>query len=407
MRCWVRKTLTAAVLLPFASVVGCDGLLGAAPFPKTTEWASATVNNDAGPRPVVVAVADFDGDGDLDVVTGYAGATGTDPLVAILFQTSPVSFTATQIASGTILDGLAALAVADVDGDGLLDVIVACNGRILYLRSPADPSEGAGWSTSTVAQSDGAGVGQWSDVAIADIDAANRPDIVASNQTTGLLSFFRAPADAGSGDNWTRVDMDAATRAGAAGVATGDVDGDGRMDVYSTAVDETTDRVAWYRNPGGDSSGAWTKNTIGNLPGTRIEVGDLDQDSDVDVVVVEPVNRQVGWYVRPTDPTGDWSGFLLTQFTTNTPVDVKISDVDANGQNDVVVSTRDNGGLRWFTPVGGQTLQWVENNLIDLIDNLGRIAIGNIDGDARDDVIFPLSATDPVNDQVAWVRNPE
>lgn len=394
----------AAVIWIAISGLACNTLTE---FPKATEWASATINNDAGPRPAVVAVADFDGDGRLDVVAGYQGGGGVDPFVSIFFQLNPVTFTAVQIASGVLLDGVSALAVADVDGDGHLDVIAACNGRLFFLQSPADPTDGGGWSGDTVAESSGADFNQWTDVLVADIDALNGVDIVACNEDVGRLSFFAAPVAIAGGAGWTRVDIDAATRMGSAAVAAQDVNGDGRIDLFSSAPGEATSRVAWYENPGGDATGAWTRHTIGNFPGTRVVLGDLDQDTDMDLVLIDPVNNQIGWYGRPVDPGNVWNGFLLAQFISNTPVDVKVADVDGNGQNDVIVPTETSGTLRWFTPVGGATLQWVENNLIDLIDSPGPIAVGLIDDDARPDVVAPLRATDPADDQVAWFRNPE
>lgn len=400
----VRIPTMAGAALFWISGFGCNTV---PTFPKATEWASATINNDAGPRPAVVAVADFDGDGRLDVVAGYHGDAGTDPFVSTFFQLTPVTFTAVQIASGTDLDGVEALAVADIDGDGLLDVIAACNGRIQILTSPADPADGSAWSMDTIAESTDVDINQWTDVLVADIDAMNGPDIVGCNEDVGRLSFFAAPAAIAGGAGWTRIDIDASTRTGAAAVASQDIDGDGRFDVFSSAPGEATSRVAWYQNPGGDATGPWTQHTIGNFAGTRMALGDLDQDTDVDLVLIEPVNNQVGWYVRPDDPANVWSGFLLAQFTSNTPVDVMVADVDANGQNDVIVPTESAGTLRWFTPVGGQTLQWVENNLIDLVDSPGPIAVGLVDSDSRMDVVAPLVATDPANDQIAWFRNPE
>jgi len=388
-----------------------------------TQWTSATIDNTAGAKPVVVAVADFNGDNLLDVVAGYQGTTTVNPSVSIFFQSNTGAFTATQIANDASLAGIVALDVADIDGDGPIDVVCACNGRIVYLHNAA------AWALFTIAQSSGDGFGQWNDIAVADVDAAGRPDLVACNGNVGRLSFFAAPDNAASGDGWLRRDIDAMTRTNAAGLAVGDVDGDGRNDCYSTAPDESTDRVAWYQNPGADSTAAWTKHGFGNLPATRIALGDLDRDSDTDVIVVDPVGTRVAWYVRPTDLTTTWSGFVLADFLTTKPIDIAVVDVNGNNESDVVVAAQrlqqgvrpiptgsgttgdtqsavTNGGvLRWFSPFSDTTEQWLENNLIDLFDTPGRIAVGNLNSDTRPDVVAPLTATNSANDQVAWFQN--
>ncbi|MFQ5422514.1 MAG: FG-GAP repeat domain-containing protein [Phycisphaerae bacterium] len=394
-----------------------------------TQWTAATIDNSAGPRPVVVAVADLDGDTRLDVVAGYQGTTTVNPSVSLFLQSATGTFTATQIAGDTNLAGIVALDVADIDGDGPIDVVCACDGRIVYLHSPATPTDAAGWALFTVAQSSGDGFGQWNDIAVTDVDAAGRPDLVACNGNVGRLSFFAAPENAASGDGWIRRDIDAMTRTGAAGLAVDDVDGDGRNDCYSTAPGESTNRIAWYQNPGADSTAAWTKHGVGNLPATRIALGDLDRDSDTDVVVIDPVDTRVAWYVRPADLTTTWSGFVLANFLTMRPIDIAVVDVNGNNESNVVVATQRlrqgvrpipagsgttsdteseatrGGVLRWFSPFSDTTEQWLENNLIDLFDTPGRIAVGILNSDSRPDIVAPLTAIDPANDQVAWFQN--
>lgn len=72
-----------------------------------------------------VAVADLDGDGRPDVVAACAGnapggGTGGSA-VKILLQARPGAFTATDV---TVRDGARRVAIADLDGDGILDVAV-------------------------------------------------------------------------------------------------------------------------------------------------------------------------------------------------------------------------------------------------------------------------------------------
>jgi len=378
-------------------------------FPKMTAWTPAGVNSGAGRTPLPIAVADLNGDSRLDVVVGYREQVGTDPSIFAFIQTDSGTFTQVLLRRNADMLTISSLAVGDIDGDMQPDVIVGCSGRIVYIRATGDPTVTANWAGTTVDGSTGAGVAIWTDVAIADIDGANGPDIVASNNTPGRVSWLRAPAGATTGAGWTRFEIDATTRAGATSIAVGDVNGDGRADVYSCAPGEGAARVAWYRNPGGDATGAWSKFTIGNLSdATRIAIGDLDRDGDVDVAISSPTLGQIGWYVRPGDPTAAWSGFVLTDYTTATPADLKIVDVDGNGQNDVIVTTTSPGTIRWFTPVGVPTAQWVENNLADLGDGpVRRLAVGNVNVGVRQDVVGTRQAIDPANDSVSWFANPE
>lgn len=383
-------------------------------FPKTAAWTRQTINTGVSVRPVVVAAADFDGDGRLDVAAGYTGGTSFDPAVYIFFQNSTTDFTAVRIGSGTNLAGVAALAIGDLDGDARLDVLAACNGRLVYLHSPSAPRQQADWSASVIAESSGTGINQWNDVAIANLDGANGPDIVACNPDLARWSWFRSPAATiADGTGWTRVDVDTAARVGAASVAVAQFDSGDRLDVVSTSTDANADpRIAWYRNPADPTVPAdWTKFSVGNLTAaSRLAIADLDANGRSDVIGLNGPGRQIGWYVRPTDATTDWPGYLLAQFTSNTPVDVRAADLDANGQIDVVVGTSGSPTFRWFTPVPGgtQIQQWLENNLADL-SNLtpGRFALGDIDGDGRPDVIAPLQGAAANQDLIAWFENPE
>ena len=84
-------------------------------------------------------------------------------------------------------------------------------------------------------------------------------------------------------------------------------------------------------------------------------------------------------------------------------------DVDRNGQLDVIVATQTTGTLRWFTPVGDVKARWVENNLRDVGQDVLRIAIGDVDGDAKSDVIAPIQGAggDTTKDAIVWCKNPE
>lgn len=405
-----------AFVLSLAMVAGttCLGTPSSTGFPKTAIWTLRTVNTGAAVQPTVVDVFDFDNDGRLDVLVGYAGLDAQLPGIFIHFQTDADNFTAVQLASSADVAGVAALVIVDLDGDGHRDVVAACNGRLLYLHSPADPRQSAGWTVTTFDQSSGAGFAQWTDVAAGNIDSTNGPDIVACNNNTGRLSWFQSPsASIANGTGWIRIDINATTRTNAAGVGLADFDADGDLDVISTAPGEAGGaafRIAWHQHPADPVAGTWTKVRIGDLTsGVRVVLADLDADGRSDVISNNGSGRQIGWYVRPLDATTTWSGFLITQFTANTPVDVKAADLDANNQIDFVVATQAANTLRWFTPSPGhvQTDQWIENQIRDLDGSPGRIALGDMDADGRQDVIVPLQGATTAQDSIAWLENPE
>lgn len=405
----VKRWLRPVVVMALAGI-GVNGCVGLPGGPGSSAWTSRSVNTDANVRPAVMVIADVDADGKRDIVAGYAGTDTTNPAIVIFFQTDVDNFVSVQALESSDLEGVAALAVNDLDGDGHADIVAACKGLIIYLHGPADPRQAADWDSSDIVLSFGTGINQWNDIAIGDIDGINGPDIVACNANVGRLSWFKSPAaNIVDGTGWTRIDIDATTRTNAASVALLDVDGDDRLDIISTAPGETSARVAWYKNPTDPVAGAWTKTTIGNLPAaTRIALGDLDVDGRIDLVVTNPPGRQVGWYKQPADTSTTWSGFLLGQFSTAAPFDIKVVDVDGNSQPDVIVATQTPGSFRWFSPNGVQTNVWKENNARDISESPGpfRFDVGDIDGDGRPDVAAPIQGATTDADGIVWLENP-
>jgi hypothetical protein len=384
------------------------------PAGDDTSWNQHTVNTGAGLRPVFTAVADFDADSKLDVIAAYTGQNTTNPAVIIFFQDSIDSFTAVTIGTGTDLASVSSLAVADLDEDGHLDVVAACDGQLVYFHSASDARTAAGWTRSIIDGSTGTGIGVWQDVVIGSIDGINGLDIVACNPNVARWSWFKSPVvGIITGSGWARFDIDTASKAGAAGVAIADFDFDGRLDVISTSQDGNIDpRIAWYRNPADPTVvDDWTKFKVGNLPSaSRVIVADLDSDGRSDVVALNASGKQIGWYRQPSDATTAWSGFLLAQFTSATPVDLKAADVEGNGQLNVIVAASSGPLLRWFSPTSSdQTLQWTENKVRDLDTSFTpfRIAIGDIDADGRPDAIVPVQATSSAQDAILWLENPK
>ncbi len=379
-------------------------------LPRTAAWTQRTIDDSAGVRPGAIVVADFDGDALRDFAVAYAGSENAPPRYVIFFQTAPGAFTAVPLLSAAQTTPIgASLAAGDLNGDARMDLIAATEQGILYLPAPADPRDGAAWQGFILSGSNDMAIGPWRDVKVGDIDGVNGQDIVAAGGTIGQVSWFRSPSNTVSdGAGWTRMDVDATTRGGAASIVLSDLNGDGRLDIVSSASGEQTERIAWYANPVNPMTDVWPRFPIGNLTSAgRIVMGDLNADGRSDLVALNPIGRQIGWYMRPLDATQAWSGFQLTQYTAATPTDLAILDVDGNGQLDLLVSTRQPGSARWFTPVGVQTDVWTENNIVDPGSDVSRFATDDLDGDGRGDLIGLLQSTGATGDGVVTFENPE
>ena len=195
---------------------------------------------------ISVALADLDADGSLDLLSGNSpSCVGVDVHVAIFFQKAPRQFGLPGGAADVVLapapDGNEAalgLETGDLDGDGDLDIVVGGDDTLsIYLqKSPrmfGEPSP----SRLRLPDRRLAGVAtgeRVSGLALGDLDGDGRLDIVASflGQPKVLVYLQKGTGVFGrdlAEPDWTLGTAETTTIP--ATVALGDVDGDGRLDI--------------------------------------------------------------------------------------------------------------------------------------------------------------------------------
>jgi hypothetical protein len=302
------------------------------------------------------ALGDVDGDGDLDVVVPD-GPNGAN----LLWFENPMRqrigpggnpFAAAEWvrhAIGAIGWYGKDVELADFDGDGRLDVAARSNTRAtVFFRDPGT------WSAAVLATSALGDEG----MASGDIDGDGDVDLV----VRGVWLDNPGRAAARSASRWSEYGIDRSSAVhGSFKAAVADLDGNGRVEVLFSSSEGTAD-VAWYSHSGNPRA-AWTRFVLVRSveKAHTLQTGDIDGDGDIDVVVGQlhtSVNREIRLY-RNDGAARSWTNQLIDQGSgIHNGV---VADVGSDGDLDLVgANWTGNPPLRlWenLTPQPWQRLQ--------------------------------------------------
>lgn len=342
-------------------VVSVDGV--------TAPPASFTrITIEQGQEPWGKNLADVDGDGALDVIQGGG------PLDGEVYWYRAPSWQKYQV--GTIGGG-DDLQVGDINGDGAVDIVVNRYPIGWYenpLGSGGDP-QGA-WTMHPI------GDYRTHDLEVVDINGDGKLDIAARLAGVHFSATTRIFLQGDTADDWTTIGL-GNDIAGTGGLAVADLDQDGRKDVIGDGY--------WLRQPNQNitTGSEWLRYTIGSWPaGSSIDTADLNGDGrlDVTLAVSEVGIGDIAWFEAPEDPlTQSW-----VRHTIGTVEDVHrhhIVDMNNDGKLDIVFaemyqSATDRVGVYYND---GDGASWT----LQVIETIGshNIAVGDVGNDGDIDIL--------------------
>jgi hypothetical protein len=399
----LRSWFAAAGLAAAVIVLGACGGGGTQPPPSNQPAAAAPrplfTGRPIGPgrqgeeRPMIshVAIADLDGDGVRDVLVCDAFRN----LVAWIRQSPRGTFTEQTLAQ---VQAPAHAEAVDVDRDGDVDVLVASLGFL----HPNNARIGA----VLVLENDGRQrftvrtlvdkVARVADARAADLDGDGDLDVSVAGfgYDDGETSWLENTG------GW-RFTMHVLQRlSGGINAVPTDLDGDGRQDVV-TLISQEWEEIWAFVNGGG---GMFTPrllwgSTNPDFGSSWISVVDLDRDKDSDILYANgdafeyaPPNSRPWQGVQWLENKGQFRFELHRIVSLQGATSPQAADLDGDGDLDVLLVTANND---WNDPKAA-SLVWLENDgkqgftrhdVASSPTHLNTVDTGDLDGDGRPDAV--------------------
>ncbi|MCZ4318422.1 T9SS type A sorting domain-containing protein [Aequorivita viscosa] len=283
--------------------------------------------------------ADLDGDGDLDIVSG----SRTGPYNIAWFENLDGlgNFGTEIIVENNLFDEVYSIFLADLDGDGDMDILTT---------------------------------------------AFSLDKIIWYENLDGQGNFSGQKIISNTAD-------------GAFTVVSGDLDGDGDMDVISGS---DFSGLAWYENL--DGQGDFFMHLIdNNVSGTRSVIAiDVDGDGDMDIVGNSNAPNKTYW-IENMDGLGTFGApnsiYEMGQYVTN----LIAADVDGDGDTDVLTVSFGDNEVAWFENLDGFGNFGPKNTISNILDKALEVFAADLDNDGDIDVLTSSGGT--FDGEIAWFEN--
>ena len=369
-----------------------------APQTPVSSFTAPVVYNSGGNGALSVAVADVNGDGKLDLVVTNEVACNTcsGGWISVLLGNGDGTFqAAVRYSTGGFSP--TSVVVADVNGDGKLDLVVVANQAGCNSCGAVSVLLGKGDGTFQAAVSYGSGGSDADSVVVADINGDGKPDLVVMNQAfCGVLcGNGQVGVLLGNGDGTfqTAVIYDSGAYLGYS-VAVADVNGDGKLDLV--VANGSTSRclscgVSTFGVLLGNGNGTFKPVVThdlfadGGLP-MSLAVADLNADGKPDLIVTSQCNPGCSGpslSVLLGNGNGTFQEPVIYSFGLAAAALVAVADVNGDGKPDLVVASV---GVSVLLGNGDGTFRGPVNYASGAYDSEA-VAVADVNGDGKPDLV--------------------
>ncbi|GAB3850098.1 hypothetical protein GCM10028822_15030 [Hymenobacter terrigena] len=322
--------------------------------------------------PSAVAIADVNGDGRPDIISGNSNAGAA----VVLLAQAGGGFGAASAYPAGASSGLTGVAVADVNGDGRMDIVTAngSNSIVGVLLGQAGGGFGTVTTYSTGAFSYPTGV------VVTDVNGDGRKDIITANGAGGAAGVLLGQVGGGFATvNTYPTD----TGSYPYGVAVGDMNGDGRPDIVTANGTSNSASVLLGQASGGFAPANSYSTGAGSYP-QGVAVADMNGDGRLDIVTANNGSQTVGVLLGQAGG-GYATANTYSSGTGSQPQGVAVADVNGDGRKDIITANNGNftAGVLLGQAGGGF------GSVSSYSGGLGTMAVAAADmnGDGRPDLV--------------------
>jgi elongation factor P hydroxylase len=354
-----------------------------------------------GTFPRSTALADLNGDGRTDLITGNAN----DNTLSILFNSTAPGASTPSFADQQLVDTGTypiAVAVADLNGDGKPDLIAANNSDNTVSLLLNQTAPGAALPSFAAQQTFATGIGPLFVVAC-DLNGDGRPDLAVANRDAGSVSVLLNATAPGATTLAFTPQQAFATGNFPRYVACTDLNGDGTPDLISanesggiSVLINMTPRgaiVPGFAPQQPFATGAFS---------IAVTAADVNGDGRPDLIVTNYQDLDVSVLLNTTPPGAAIVTFATQQTfpTGHGPRGVAAVDINGDGRPDLLVANYSDATISVLlnaTPAGGPAPIFAAQQTCAVGALPYAVSVADFNGDGRPDLAAPNAGAGSVS----------